>query len=59
MRKSLSTRRLFLQRGLALLAAAPTIPTFLDQTMMAMADPLMVTRSYVSVPAEPLVLETP
>ncbi|HLL91288.1 MAG TPA: DUF1501 domain-containing protein [Tepidisphaeraceae bacterium] len=33
----LTTRRLFLQRGLALLAAAPTVPTFLDQTMMALA----------------------
>src|SRR5882724_7808928 len=40
MQKYLSTRRIFLQRGLALLAITPTIPTFLDQTMMAMADPL-------------------
>jgi uncharacterized protein (DUF1501 family) len=37
MQKNLSTRRIFLQRGLALLAAAPTIPTFLDQTMLALA----------------------
>src|SRR5437773_7612066 len=37
MQKLLSTRRLFLQRGLTLLAATPTIPTFLDQTVMALA----------------------
>src|SRR5581483_2141498 len=37
MQKNLSTRRIFLQRGLTLLAAAPTIPTFLDQTMLALA----------------------
>src|SRR3954465_7454688 len=37
MQKNMSTRRIFLQRGLALLAATPTIPTFLDQTMLAMA----------------------
>src|SRR5947207_7958196 len=37
MQKDLSTRRVFLQRGLVLLAAAPTIPTFLDQTMLALA----------------------
>src|SRR5215471_15285596 len=36
MQKHMSTRRIFLQRGLALLAATPTIPTFLDQTMMAL-----------------------
>ena len=40
MRNYLSTRRIFLQRGLTILAAAPTIPTFLDQTMMALAAPL-------------------
>src|SRR3954470_14085229 len=37
MQKNISTRRIFLQRGLALLAATPTIPTFLDQTMSALA----------------------
>jgi uncharacterized protein (DUF1501 family) len=37
MQKNMSTRRIFLQRGLALLAATPTIPTFLDQTMLALA----------------------
>lgn len=39
MQKYLSTRRIFLQKGLALLAVTPTIPTFLDQTMMALAAP--------------------
>src|SRR3954454_13532698 len=37
MQKNMSTRRIFLQRGLTLLAATPTIPTFLDQTMTALA----------------------
>ena len=40
MEKHVSTRRVFLQRGLTLLAAAPTVPAFLDQTVMAMANPL-------------------
>lgn len=40
MEKHVSTRRVFLQKGLTLLAVAPTIPTFLDQTVMALADPL-------------------
>src|SRR3954468_12655305 len=35
----LSTRRFFLQKGVTLLAVAPTIPTFLDQTVMALAAP--------------------
>jgi uncharacterized protein (DUF1501 family) len=39
MQKNLATRRVFIQRGLALLAAAPTIPTFLEQTVMALANP--------------------
>ncbi len=34
-----STRRKFLQRGLVMLAATPTIPTFLDQTLLAIANP--------------------
>ena len=34
------TRRIFLQRGLTLLAAVPTVPAFLDQTVLALADPL-------------------
>jgi len=33
----LSTRRVFLQRGMTLLAATSTIPTFLDQTVLAVA----------------------
>lgn len=40
MNDHVTTRRLFLQRGLALLAVTPTIPTFLDQTMMALANPM-------------------
>jgi uncharacterized protein (DUF1501 family) len=39
MNDHLQTRRLFLARGMTLLAAAPTIPTFLDSTVLAMADP--------------------
>lgn len=45
MTDNITTRRLFLQRGLALLAVTPTIPTFLDQTMMAMARPLDTLRT--------------
>lgn len=40
MEKHVSTRRVFLQRGLTLLAAEPTVPAFLDQTVMAIANPL-------------------
>lgn len=40
-----TTRRVFLQRGLTLLAMAPTVPTFIDQTVMAMAAPLDVKRT--------------
>ena len=40
MQHHMSTRRVFLQRGLALLAATPTVPAFLDQTVMAIANPL-------------------
>ena len=40
MQNHLSTRRVFIQRGLTLLAAAPTVPAFLDQTVMAIANPL-------------------
>jgi len=40
MEKVVSTRRVFLQKGLTLLAVAPTIPTFLDQTVMALNNPL-------------------
>ncbi|HWB53239.1 MAG TPA: DUF1501 domain-containing protein, partial [Tepidisphaeraceae bacterium] len=45
MNDNVTTRRLFLQRGLALLAVTPTIPTFLDQTVMAMAQPNDVLRT--------------
>jgi uncharacterized protein (DUF1501 family) len=40
MQEAVSTRRVFLQKGLTLLAVAPTIPTFLDQTVMALNNPL-------------------
>ncbi len=40
MLENVATRRVFLQRGLTLLAVAPTIPTFLDQTVLALNDPL-------------------
>lgn len=36
MLESISTRRLFLHRGLTLVAGAVTVPTFLDQTVLAM-----------------------
>src|SRR3954470_12209912 len=36
---SVSTRRAFIQRGLVLLSATATIPTFLDQTLLAIANP--------------------
>ena len=36
MQDFVSTRRLFLQRGMALLAVTPTIPTFLDQTVIGL-----------------------
>jgi uncharacterized protein (DUF1501 family) len=39
MRTPIQTRRIFLQRGLAMLAVAPTVPSFLDRTMMALANP--------------------
>jgi uncharacterized protein (DUF1501 family) len=40
MRTPIQTRRIFLQRSLAMLAVAPTVPSFLDRTMMAIANPL-------------------
>ena len=39
MQDYMTTRRLFLQKGMTLLAATSTIPTFLDQTVLAMANP--------------------
>lgn len=35
----LATRRVFLQKGMTLLAASATVPTFLDQTVLAVANP--------------------
>ncbi len=43
--KTLSTRRAFLQKGLCLLTVAPTIPSFLDSTVMALANPHDVLRT--------------
>jgi uncharacterized protein (DUF1501 family) len=45
MQKNLSTRRIFLQKGLTLLAVAPTIPSFLDQTVLALSNPSDVLRT--------------
>src|ERR1700712_2044988 len=39
------TRRIFLQRGLALVSAGITVPTFLDHTVMAMDDPYDTKRT--------------
>jgi len=39
------TRRIFLQRGLTLVSAAVTVPTFIDSTVWAMADPLDTKRT--------------
>lgn len=39
MHDHLHTRRFFLQRGMTLLAATPTIPLFLDNTVMALGGP--------------------
>jgi uncharacterized protein (DUF1501 family) len=40
-----STRRIFLQKGMTLLAVSATIPTFLDQTVLALAAPEDVSRT--------------
>jgi uncharacterized protein (DUF1501 family) len=45
MQDYLTTRRIFLQRGLTVLAATSTIPSFLHQTAMALADPLDTPRT--------------
>src|SRR6188768_2692166 len=37
-----TTRRVFIQKGLTMLAVGATVPTFLDQTVMALANPLDV-----------------
>src|SRR5216110_1313745 len=34
-----TTRRIFLQKGLTMLAVGATVPTFLDQTVIAIANP--------------------
>src|SRR5262245_21942844 len=40
-----TTRRIFLQKGLTMLAVGATVPTFLDQTVLALANPLDVART--------------
>ena len=45
MNDHMTTRRIFLQKGLTLLAVTPTIPTFLDQTVLALANPEDVART--------------
>src|SRR5579859_3738809 len=39
MLEQFATRRIFLQKGMTLLAATATIPAFLDQTVLAVANP--------------------
>jgi len=39
MQSNLSTRRVFLQKGMTLVAASATVPTFLDQTVLAVTNP--------------------
>ncbi len=39
MNSNLTTRRVFLQKGMTLVAATATVPTFLDQTVLAVANP--------------------
>jgi uncharacterized protein (DUF1501 family) len=45
MQDHMTTRRIFLQKGLTLLAVSPTIPTFLDQTVLALANPEDLART--------------
>jgi uncharacterized protein (DUF1501 family) len=40
-----TTRRVFLQKGLTMLAVGATVPTFLDQTVMAITNPLDSART--------------
>jgi uncharacterized protein (DUF1501 family) len=40
-----TTRRVFLQKGLTMLAVGATVPTFLDQTVMAITNPLDSSRT--------------
>ncbi len=43
--RPLSTRREFVGRSLALLSVMPTVPSFIDQTIWAMANPLDMPRT--------------
>src|SRR5918993_45376 len=40
-----TTRRVFMQKGLTMLAVGATVPTFLDQTVMAIANPQDTART--------------
>ncbi|HYO07502.1 MAG TPA: DUF1501 domain-containing protein [Tepidisphaeraceae bacterium] len=40
-----TTRRIFLQKGLTMLAVGATVPTFLDETVLAIANPLDMPRT--------------
>src|SRR5215217_1868646 len=40
-----TTRRIFLQKGLTMLAVGATVPTFLDETVMALANPTDMPRT--------------
>jgi uncharacterized protein (DUF1501 family) len=40
-----TTRRIFLQKGLTMLAVGATVPTFLDQTVLAIANPADMPRT--------------
>jgi uncharacterized protein (DUF1501 family) len=40
-----TTRRVFIQKGLTMLAVGATVPTFLDQTVMAIANPFDTPRT--------------
>ena len=54
--KTLSTRRAFLQKGLCLLTVAPTIPSFLDSTVMALANPRDLLRTQAASGADGKIL---
>src|SRR4051812_34221012 len=40
-----TTRRVFMQKGLTLLAVGATVPTFVNDTVMAIANPLDTART--------------
>src|SRR5688572_16669769 len=40
-----TTRRVFIQKGLTMLAVGATVPTFLDETVMALVNPTDTART--------------